>query len=75
MVGLIDLFELVFRSGVFVDVGVIFAGKSAVGLLDFVGVGAARDPERFVVVTRHGAHSSGRLTTTVAGRNCCPFSP
>ena len=75
LVGLVGLLEPVLRSGVLVHVGVILAGQLAVGLLDFVGAGAARDPERFVVVTRHGAHSSGRLTTTVAGRNCCPFSP
>lgn len=53
LVGLVDLLELVLRGRILVHIGVVLAGQLAVRLLNFVGAGALRYPEHFVVVTGH----------------------
>ena len=50
LVGLIDGFECLFRSGLLAHIRVVFARKPAIGGLDFRFPGAGFDPEHFVVI-------------------------
>ena len=62
VVRLVDLLEPLLGGRVLVHVRVVAAGQLAVGPLDLVGVGGARDPEDLVVVTGHRG-----LTPALAG--------
>ena len=53
LVGLTDLFELLGRSWIWVDVRVVLAGKFPVRLLDLLAARAPSNPERVVEVGRH----------------------
>ena len=53
-VGFVDLFEALFGVVFRVDIGVVFAGKGAVGPLDLIGGRSARHAENLVVVAFFG---------------------